>query len=365
MVPVGIVKQIGIGETLNMENKNEKLILPMAKPILTTFPMDANAISIISNTKEAYPWILNHFIQIVSWRRVKLPWELDVFYSDSFKFHKKCPFLDCQRIKKHFIEEKWDNIKEFIIDSINHGYYVYLVVNTLYISAYEPKRESDSPHDILIYGYDAMQKKFYIADSLKYGKYSFETCSYAELENAFYYLKEENENYSGFSNSIELFSHKKTKAGHFDLNKVVDGLKAYLSSQAFDERANPDFLYGINVYDNYKLYLSLLLNDEVQFVITPLHAFWEHKSVMMLRLEYMVENDMLRNEENLLGAYKEVEQKTLFYRTLIMKYFFNKNKDLLQDVLEEIDEIKNKESLVLERVLANITVSVPHDQSSK
>jgi hypothetical protein len=325
-------------EVLNVENNNlnEKITLPMAKPIITTYPMDANAISIISNDKETYPWLLNNFMQIMSWDRVELPWKLDIWYSDSFKFYKKCPFLDCQRIKKHFIRDKWN-------DDINE-------------SAYEPKRESDRPHDMLIYGYDAIQKIFYVADNFKYGKYSFSTCTFGELENAVHYLREEDENYAGFSSSIELLSYKKPKnrTFDFDLNKVTDGLKAYSSSKAFDEWAYPNAIYGINVYDTYKLYLSLLHNNEVKFDIRPVHLFWEHKFVMMLRLNYMNENDMLHNEDNILSAYKEIEQKTLSYRNLLLKYKINKNQNTLKHIIEELDENKYKESLVLERVLLNI-----------
>jgi hypothetical protein len=334
---------------------DKKVILPMAKPIITAYPMDANAISIITNNEEAYPWVLNNFIQIMSWRRADIPWKFDLWYSDCFKFYKRCPFLECQRIKKHFVRDKWnDNIHDFIIDSINHGYYVYLVVNTRYISAYEPKQESDIPHDMLIYGYNSLEKIYYIADSMKHGNYSFDSCTYDELENAFHYLKEEHEDYASFSGSIELLSYKKVKAGDFDLSKVIDGLKAYLNSHAFDERSYSNALYGINVYDNYKMYLSLLHDNEVKFDIRPVHNFWEHKFVMMLRLTYMNELGVLHNEGNLLNTFKEIEQKTLVYRNLLLKYAFNHNKEILTNISSELDKIKDNESMVLEQVLRNI-----------
>jgi hypothetical protein len=68
----------------------------------------------------------------------------------------------------------------------------------------------------------------------------------------------------------------------------------------------------------------------------------------------MNENDMLHNEDNILSAYKEIEQKTLSYRNLLLKYKINKNQNTLKHIIEELDENKYKESLVLERVLLNI-----------
>jgi hypothetical protein len=331
----------------------------MAEPIIKSYPMDANAISIITNYKEAYPWLLNNFIQLTSF--ILPSSRLFLRFTDSFVFYKKCPFLDYQRIKKQFIQNNFNNnILDFIIDAINKGYYVYLVVNTLYISAYEPKRNSDIPHDILIFGYDIMNKIFYIADNFKYGKYSFETCTYFELENAFYNLREEDENHAAFSNSIELLSYKEAIHAKFELEIIVDGIQAYLSSRPGEWHISKA-LFGLQVYDYFKVFLSLLQDNEVPFDIRPFHTFWEHKFVMMLRLEFMNNKNMLNNDDGLLNSYKIIEQKALVQRNLMLKYSINQNKGILNRVLEEIEEIKFKEDIVLNKVLLNV---IPDSESN-
>ncbi|WP_270564187.1 hypothetical protein [Clostridium beijerinckii] len=37
----------------------------------------------------------------------------------------------------------------------------------------------------MIYGYDKKNNIFYVADHFKYGKYSFEVCSFEEINSAF------------------------------------------------------------------------------------------------------------------------------------------------------------------------------------
>lgn len=106
----------------------------------------------MSNPK-SYGWLLNHFIQIVSY---------DDLYLDYYDFtYKNCPVIDRQRIKKSFIYNM--PITDVFENAINASEYIYLVINTKYISLWTNK--SDLPHELFIYGYDKSKKEFYVSDN--------------------------------------------------------------------------------------------------------------------------------------------------------------------------------------------------------
>ncbi|CAG7658654.1 hypothetical protein ACFQI7_32665 [Paenibacillus allorhizosphaerae] len=330
------------------------IILPMEYPIITLYPMTANAVSIISNNlSETYPWLLNNFLQLLSWRSDALEGRLIIRYSDSWTFYKNCPFLGHQKINKKFIKSKWNgSIFDFIIDSISQGYYVYLYVNTLYISAYRPSR--DRPHDLFIYGYDYAQKLFYIADNLNYGKYTYATCTFQELIDAINSLSEKDENINHFDNSIILLNYQSNCESSFELNTVVDGIKAYLSSRAFKDVEHPNALYGISVYNNMNIYLSHLEKNQARADIRPFHALWEHKSMMLMRIRYMYDNKMLIDAEKSIKALTSLVDDALLHRNLILKYNFTMKKEILKTIANKIIQNKQKEVLVLRQVLRNI-----------
>lgn len=105
-----------------------KKVLPMCAPFTTTYPIEANVVSIMLSRTESFPWLMNSFIQLVC---------VDNTFVGYYDFnYKNCPYIDYQRIKSDLVSVN-NSLIPFILDSISKGYYIDLLVNTKCIYAYK------------------------------------------------------------------------------------------------------------------------------------------------------------------------------------------------------------------------------------
>lgn len=71
-------------------------------------------------------------------------------------------------VSKTLIDKKWDDIMKAVIDIIDLDQYVYLDINTSYISNYKSFKQNQI-HDLFIYGYNLEKKVIYVADFFENG----------------------------------------------------------------------------------------------------------------------------------------------------------------------------------------------------
>lgn len=327
--------------------------LPMADPIIKGYPKDANAVSILSQNESNLSLLFSYFIQLLSHREVASPAKFNIGFSDGFEFYKNCSLLDVQRIKKHYVRDRWKDIHQFIQEAIDNHYYVYLIVNCQYISAYEEKE--NRPHDLLVYGYNQETGEYYIADCFKNGKYAFKLCSFQELEGAYVFLPEQDEDFCNFNGAIQLISYLPQEVS-FQCHKVKYSLQAYLDCQPLDNRSHdPDHVYGIDGFNIFQDYITLLRDHrDLPVDIRPIHNLWEHKLVMSKRIAYMNNLGLLRNGQKLMEDYSYVEHRLKTYRNLLMKYAFNKDPQIIERIREEIVSLKEIESDVVSEMILQL-----------
>lgn len=102
------------------------MIIPKANTFESTFAQHANFVSMIMSNSDSYGWLLNNFIQIVTY---------DDLYIDYYDFaYRNSPVINMQRVnKEYFADRKITDIIKQVIDSKNC---MYMVVNTKYITSY-------------------------------------------------------------------------------------------------------------------------------------------------------------------------------------------------------------------------------------
>jgi hypothetical protein len=327
-------------------------ILPLAESFITTYPKDSNALSIVLQHKEAFGWLLNSFIQLMSY---------DNTYLDYYDFYyRNCPLLDRQRINKSMIAEKTDDMIYFLIDAINKEYYIYLPINTKYISVYQSK--GDWAHDVFVYGYDNDNKIFYIADNFDHGKYGKATCTFEELENAIRFLSKEDFNYQGFRGCIELLSYKEEPRARLEPYRIKLSIEDYLESNPirgwyvnelmWDEEETRKRTFGIACYNTIYNHLEFVENKGY-FGPGSNQAFflmWEHKKTMTMRLKHLM-NLRLLKEEDSISQYMKIEEQALIALSLKLKYTAKPERDNLNRIRHYYDTIKAAEEKVLTKLL--------------
>lgn len=78
------------------------------------------------------------------------------------------------------------------------------------------------------------------------------------------------------------------------------------------------------------------------------------KKCMLSRIEYMQKHGY--DVDNIiLNTYKEIEQKCLQYRNIVLRFHITHNKNIIKDIIISLSEtLEKKESIVLNNLLNSI-----------
>lgn len=302
-------------------------ILGVGEPIIRSYPFRANVTSILNNHPYFLDWLYNNHIQLfcgVYPAVTNFDTYLDT-YEPLSRVHY--PLIETQFIKKEIFTSNGMDICEFIMNSINLGYYVYLGVDTFYLPLYSSPNHLG--HDIFIYGYNSENKQFYVADFFN-GTYSREVVEFNSFRNAFESEFSDTNEFKG----IQLL--KRIDEGHqskyqFNVEYVVTQLEDYnnevntsmryaaLEVPLLDPegRTSGNRTWGLGVYRS----LAEVFDQETISPVTlrSLHALYEHKKLMTARVSYLINRGFLDDTLHLENKITQIENNTLKLRNYFMK----------------------------------------------
>ncbi|WP_419871400.1 hypothetical protein [Candidatus Pristimantibacillus sp. PTI5] len=338
-------------------------LLPVRYPEITCFPYYADVLSIVGATSDYYaPWVLSNFIQLSSHPDherngiLKLdffqPW---VTWSPFY-----CPLIDVQIINKEMLHvmNKSDVIT-FITDAIDMEFYVHMKVNHKYLPISRVYQKRDMGHDLLIFGFDKELRILDVADNFT-GKFEYKKCTFEEFLEAYNHQAITN---LGNYEKVLLIKANKTAKYEFDLLKIADSLNDFLASRDTRIRDDQsltwagDLTLGINTYDKIIEHLDLLLEGKTFYDHKPFHVLWEHKRCMVQRIELMMDKKIIR-EQRILASYKEIEDKTLIFRNIILKYSMKPDPGSIHNLKSELQAMKLSESALIHEILEQIQRNV-------
>ncbi|RAI89552.1 hypothetical protein DET54_11420 [Paenibacillus pabuli] len=321
-------------KTLRMNNE----------PYINTYNIYGTTCSIASHDSRIWPWIYNNFIQI----RYVPDWN-SYFFDNHHLIFDTCPLYSKYRIPRSMLQMKWNSIKEFIIESIDLNLYVYLYIDRFHLSVSKSyKKNRNSLHEILIYGYDSDQEIFYVADNLLEGKYIRTECTYNEIELGYMGVYSDND----FFTSVTLLE-KRDEDFTFRVKQVKDLLQNYLTSKETSDLAfKEERIFGFEAWKSF--YTNLIANQVIDR--RAFHFFWEHKKVMTDRVRYLIDNEYIHKNyvnEALYAEFKKLEKNALIIRNLALKYSVSKD-DIHFSKLSNLTEttIEYEKSLVQSLILS-------------
>lgn len=333
-----------------------KKSLAMKYPPITLYPYIANKLSVLLNYEETLPWFHSNFIQMWASKNGPKGYWSDFLYYGRNRF---CPNYKFSLISKKVMQYKWNSIIDFIIDSIDLGYYVYMNINNFYIPAYQHFNKNHRRHDIFVYGYDKKSKTLNIADFFQNGKYSYSYVSFNDFEQAYINYDRTNENDFLGGMSLETFENTIYK---FNIDFVVDSIKDYLLSRNtsiasdLEELDNKDdIVFGIQVYDILSEYSYKLGRGVFDFVdIRPFHMLFDHKVAMLLRLKYLEESRYLDKSEYIINFYNMLQSECLILRNMIIKYNLTNDIKIFDRAAKKLEIISDMERKALNVLLNSI-----------
>lgn len=298
-----------------------KTILPIKDPPITHAPGDTYMLAMLMTIPEAYPWIMNNFINIYMMENT---WE-DMFMNWEHRF--ECPFMEISRMDGFMLRTilgKEKSFSETVVHLLQNGYYVYSCINMKYIPSYFC--EKDLSHNIFIYGCDTEKGIFYVADffNIENRKFAFQTCTFEELEDSFqhYYDTIGDEDNSSIYDDIVTYTPRIITQWTFDPAILKKQLQAYVDGEKlFDGTSIKNqysYVFGLKIYDR----LLQLLEEKVPFGVRPFQLLYDRARLMDMRIEYLQENGVLSQNAALL---KQMNQKYLDHALLTRNCFLKED----------------------------------------
>lgn len=340
--------------------REDKKILPMNYPLITSYPNHANLLSILSGNEENLSWFYNFYLQL-SFRQGRDAL-LDFYIANNgIPILKYCPLITYHGLSREFAADKWCSIIDFIMDSIHSGYYVHLVVDRFFIPAYEMYGKIHSDHGILVFGYDTSEKIVYIADFFKGYKYGYTTAAFSAFEDAYH----AGDRIDWLCGIVLLKENKYNVRRAFDIGILKELLGDYLNSDNSYNRSilikqqfhTDEFVYGLQIYEAMEKQIKSVFAGAANFDIKPYHVLWDHKKLILSIIKYLYKFGYLMNAEPLHDKFLLLMRRALLLRNILLKYCISEKRSLLTKALELVKELMIHETQALKEFRENINNS--------
>lgn len=337
---------------------NMRKLLNISYPYIKCYPHHANIWATIGDSDYKSCVLSSNYLQLVYdrlWNRMDFNNGLDII-----EYVKNYPLVKMKCYDAKIIDEQWEYYSKFVVDCIDKGYYVYLIIDRYYITAYLNNHGNHSVHDIMIYGYDMEHKLFMAADYFD-SQYEFKNISFEELEQAranlgdndwldgVYAWKKKEKIFQGINFQINEIKNLLWK---FIKEKKTISLTQY-SAQIRDDKNR--FIYGLGIYD------ELIDNVERNRIIKnnldirPPYIMYEHKVYFKKICSELNHFTLLKNYTNHKKEIEVMQQKWRIILNLYIKFNLAKNEKEIDKIKTLISEAKERDKKVFQEILNDIT----------
>ncbi|MGN6713914.1 hypothetical protein [Anaerocolumna jejuensis] len=321
-------------------------ILPInKKPYARAFNSTGFPLSIMFAKEDSLlPFFLNTHIQ-VNRDLNKSKYSLYNFHHvPLFYFNWGC--FETQILRKFNFVNNTISTKGFLEKNIDAGYYIVSYIDEFYISNRNCTGVQHFMHDSLLYGYD--DYNYYILGYNNKGNYDVTVVEKDKFIHAF--LDDNNINILNsfdVSQFIILLKIKPNFKENISINRIKLLTEDYLLSNntanrlGIDVNFHSNYLFGIVAFKN----LATEIITENYIDLRFIRLFYEHKSIMVLRLNFLVKQGYIKNDIYL--RYLEIEFFAQQIYNISLKYIITKDKNLLKKISNQILELIENEKKIL------------------
>ena len=341
-------------------------VLPVNYPPITSFQGTACLLATIASTNNGLCWFYNSFVQLYGIRR-KNGITVSPYFAEEWR---NCPVVDFQCIFIQFLKKKWESGTQFVVDALDSGWYVYLLLDQYYIPISDLHRTDHWPHETLLYGFDMKRQRFYVADFYVHGRYSFGDISFSEFEAAFQNVDTDQLSgsiYNDLRYSVYLIRPSDV-AHRFDIELVVALIEDYLLARDTvkaiplvhrDVRwPNPlergAVVYGLNNFELMEHYLCESVRRKWSPDVRPFHIMLDHKTAMIGRLTYMMKAGYLDDSAQWLDRYSSIARSALTIRNMLLKYRLTNDERSIWRMIKLLSDLRDFEAETMAALLDSV-----------
>lgn len=338
-----------------------KKLLPITEPIIKAYPDYVYPLSVLMNHTETKAWLYCNFLQLYF-----LPADsassLRYYYTDinNRLWNVRNPLLNYQVIHKEMLDRYNIDSIDFIIDSLNSGYYLYLYLDEYYLPNRISYKREHYIHTTFFYGYDNEEKKLYsygyddtrhfVYETLDFDlvKQAYDGCEKAKFEDL---------------DMIYLFQYNKQGALYeFDMKSLIRQIREFLnstkSSDYYDNCFNSreSMFFGMDALRQFREYFIHANQEQIFHYNKNIYILWEYVLLMNKRIEYLIHQDYLASDSACVEQFITLEGK---YKSLIstyIKYIEVRSEKLQQKILTIYDNNMEKLQQALQLLLGDLEV---------
>ncbi len=319
---------------------NNRAELPIIEPVFGTYHYQCAATAVIASNPSIRNWVLNENVSLCCGKGflsgMTTP-RVTVILSS----YDENPYLE-----RNYFDLRIKNFQfnAMVRHQIDNGYYVYFnKIDDYYLDGKTWYKQRHFFHDGIICGYD-QEKKLY--------------CVYA-YDNKWilnkFWMPQKSFNAgirsmraNGENGCIFTLKPLDTQV-KIDPRVIVNNLRQYLAS-SFEKypKTGPGIARGTVIHDYITLYLDMLLDGSIPYERMDwrvLRLIWEHKKIMLERIERVEEILCLGTEIS--TKYKSIVEETDKMRMLYAAYHLKRRDSLLVSIRDKLIPIKEKEKDLL------------------
>lgn len=341
-----------------------KVVLPVKYPAITSWQWHATLFSILGEDENAKKWIYSNYIQLRCYNIPEYTSGDEILLCDMMPGSsalKECPYLLFSLITKPQIESYCGDVIDFIVKTIDLGGYVY--------GAFDEARMISNvsvdykfSHELFIYGYNMEEEVFYVGDFTFKDKYAYTTVTFDAVKRGFDVLSagEDHVFRDDYKGTRGLYViQKNVDSKYYDIDPVLikRTLEEYLKGEDTKEHFRmmrnrfDDTVFGVNVYEALKTRVDKQLHkEEPDFDIRALHIAYDHKVLMLDRLKYLMANEVIPFNQEMLDDYAVVVEDMLTARNLLVRISVTNEIEAGGRIAGYLDDAREKETAILSKV---------------
>ena len=331
-----------------MKKTNEKIELPLMKPLYSTYHHQGVATAILASNPSIRNWYLNEATILTclpNFLKGYTSPEITVMHSS----WNAIPYFD----KKHYDMKYLGGYVHFVIQKLlDDGYYVYFQgPDDYYVEGKSWYHAHHFFHDGCICGYDRENKTYciyaydqnWIYQKFRTPQKAFDAGRIAGIENG-----KRNYIYGIKPQDVQLDFSPETA-----LKRIAEHLDSDMTKYP---EASEKRIYGTVVHDYIVKYLDMLFNGSIPYEKIDRRVFrliWEHKTVMLERIE-RIESE-LQLDHTVSRAYRAVVREANTCRMLYASHQLKQRNSLLPMIQKKLLALKAEEETLLKELLTKGT----------
>ena len=291
---------------------------------------------VFGENQKHLPYFLSNYIRPVYYKNGATA--LNYYIDNPFLLNHGLIKRDYTIVPKTCLQAvNWSNVAR---NALDNNKYVFGSFNDEFIPQKSSYNKQYFWHDYILYGYDdcGFISAAYLAD----GHYHEFKIAFDDFNCAVKTLREHQfMHFLEYDNSISL---------DFMLDLVINAFRDYITSK---ELNNDGTTYGLNAF---RLFANEVKNTKEEIDLRSICFLREHKLLMKMRLEYMMNNNYIQPDSAVIYKYNDVYIQLHKAVLLSIKYNITKNTNLLSHIYDIITRSLVQDQKILADILSNILI---------